>query len=70
MKTYTLHPSSWNGAPPRVISIREALLIMGFDREFSFPEKMSMDSRYQMVADSVSPVFSYASARTIKEMLT
>jgi DNA (cytosine-5)-methyltransferase 1 len=38
MKTYTLHPSSWNGANPRVISIGEALIIFGFNRNFIFPE--------------------------------
>src|SRR5579862_7052550 len=57
MKTYTLHPSSWECRPPRVVSIKEALLLMGFGRSFSFPPGMGVALRYQMVADSVSPVF-------------
>jgi DNA (cytosine-5)-methyltransferase 1 len=69
MKTYILHPSSWNGSAPRVISIKEALLLMGFDENFIFPEKMGMGIRYQMVADAVSPVFAYAAACVIKEMI-
>ena len=69
MKTYILHPSSWNGNEPRVISIREALLLMGFDRNFVFPKNMGMGTRYQMVADAISPVFAYASACVIREMV-
>jgi len=69
MKTYILHPSSWNGTPPRVISIREALSLMGFDENFVFPERMGMGIRYQMVADTVSPVFAYVAACVIKEMM-
>ncbi len=69
-KTYILHPSSWNnGTPPRVISVKEALLLMGFDREFHFPQGMGMGIRYQMVTDAVSPVFAYAAACAVKEIL-
>ena len=68
-KTYILHPSSWNnGIPPRVISVKEALLLMGFDQGFHFPKGMGMGVRYQMVADAVSPVFAYAAACVIKEI--
>ena len=68
-KTYILHPSSWNnGTPPRVISVKEALLLMGFDQGFHFPKGMGMGVRYQMVADAVSPVFAYAAACVIKEI--
>ncbi len=69
VKTYTLHPSSWNGSEPRVISIREALLLMGFDEAFVFPPGMGRGRRYQMVSDAVSPVFSYAAARTLKRLI-
>lgn len=69
-KTYILHPSSWNnGTAPRVISVKEALLLMGFDEDYVFPEGMGMGIRYQMVADAVSPVFSYAAACVAKEIL-
>jgi DNA (cytosine-5)-methyltransferase 1 len=70
MKTYILHPDSFNGNTTRVISIREALMIMGFDKNFHFPEKLGLGARYQMVADSVSPVFSHAAALATKEMTT
>lgn len=69
MKTYILHPSSWNGTRPRVISIREALLLMGFDKDFAFPEGMGMLLRYQMAADAVSPIFAYAAACVIRKMV-
>ena len=72
MKTYTLHPSSWRGNPPRdprVISIREALSLMGFPEDYSFPPGMGMGLRYQMVVDSVSPVFSKAAAEVIDSLL-
>ena len=54
---------------PRVISVKEALLLMGFDREFHFPQGMGMGIRYQMVTDAVSPVFAYAAACVVKEIL-
>jgi DNA (cytosine-5)-methyltransferase 1 len=72
MKTYTLHPSSWRGNPPkepRVISVREAMSLMGFPNSYSFPPGMGMGLRYQMVVDSVSPVFSAAAATVIHELL-
>ena len=72
MKTYTLHPSSWRGNPPRdprVISVREAMSLMGFPRSYSFPPGMGMGQRYQMVVDSVSPVFSRAAASVISTLL-
>jgi DNA (cytosine-5)-methyltransferase 1 len=69
MKTYILHPDSFNGGVTRVISVKEALLIMGFDRDFSFPKGIPMSTRYQMVADTVSPCFSEAAARILMSLL-
>ena len=69
MKTYVLHPDSNNGGPKRVISVKEASLIMGFPRKFRFPAGYGITHRYQMVADMVSPVFARAAARTVKEVL-
>jgi len=71
MKTYTLHPLAGNGTgfPTRVISVREAMAIMGFDAGFRFPEGMSMKIRYQMVSDAVSPVFATICGRVMREML-
>jgi DNA (cytosine-5)-methyltransferase 1 len=70
MKTYTLHPSSREGGvTPRVISIREAMRLMGFRKGFRFPDGMGMGLRYQMVADSVSPFFSRAAAKAIDRLL-
>jgi DNA (cytosine-5)-methyltransferase 1 len=68
MKTYILHPDAFNGKPERVISVKEALLIMGFGLGFRFPEKFGLGVRYQMAVDAVSPVFSYAAARVAREM--
>jgi len=70
MKTYILHPDSFNGSggTARVISVREALLIMGFDSRFRFPDGTGMSVRYQMIADAVSPVFSSAAAQVIREI--
>jgi len=67
MKTYILHPDSFNGGPSRVISVKEALLIMGFDGDFSFPPGLGLGLRYQMVVDAVSPVFSCVAATVIKD---
>ncbi|MEM2460803.1 MAG: DNA cytosine methyltransferase, partial [Candidatus Hadarchaeales archaeon] len=53
-----LHPRSFDGMPPRVLSVREAMAIMGFPDDFRFPPRMGLFDRYQMVADAVSPVFS------------
>lgn len=71
MKTYILHPYAGNGRniPLRVLSIREAMAIMGFPDNFRFPEGMGLTPRYQMVADAVSPVFSRVCARVLYEML-
>ncbi len=71
MKTYILHPDSFNGSgiTARVISVKEALLIMGFDQEFRFPADIGVSSKYQMVADAVSPVFSYVAAQAIKNVI-
>ena len=63
-KAYVLHPDM-----NRVISVREALLIMGFPEEFRFPPRLGLRTRYQMIADAVSPVFSYALAQAIKSYL-
>lgn len=69
-KTYILHPEAGNnGTPLRVLSVREALSIMGFGKKFRFPEDMGVKLRYQMAADVVSPVFSKVCAKIIKEML-
>lgn len=70
-KTYILHPDSFggNGFKDRVISIREALNIMGFDSGFQFPENIAINARYQLVVDSVSPVFSNLAARVVGEIL-
>lgn len=68
MKTYILHPESGStGTPPRVISIREAMEIMGFPSEFRFPDKMGVGMRYQMVVDVVSPTISEIIAEVVKE---
>jgi DNA (cytosine-5)-methyltransferase 1 len=70
-KTYVLHPSAGEqGFPPRVLSVREVLSIMGFDREFRFPDTTSLTKRYRMAANAVSPIASEACARIIREMLT
>lgn len=69
MKTYILHPDAFNGKPTRVISVKEAMLIMGFDQAFRFPQNFGLGARYQMVVDSVSPVFSQIAAMVTKELL-
>jgi len=70
MKTYILHPlAKMNGFPLRVISVREAMSIMGFDVSFRFPERTGMSVRYQMIADTVSPVFSQVCAGVMREVL-
>jgi len=68
-KTYILHPDAFNGKHPRVISVREALLLMGFDEDFYFPEDIGLVAKYQMIADAVSPVFSYALAKNIRKII-
>lgn len=71
MKTYILPPGAGNGrgVPLRVISVREAMALIGFDSSFRFPEGAAMKTRYQMVADAVSPTFSRIAARAIREIL-
>lgn len=68
-KTYTLHPDSHNGLGPRVISVREAMAIHGFDDSFRFPDAVPMTAKYRMVADVVSPVFSQALAKALYGLL-
>ena len=69
-KTYVLHPEAGtNGFDKRVVSVREVLSIMGFSRDFRFPEDASRTVRYQMAADAVSPVFSAACARAAGRLL-
>jgi DNA (cytosine-5)-methyltransferase 1 len=68
MKTYILHPDAFNGGPKRVLSVKEAALIMGFDEKFCFPDGLGIGLRYQMVVDSVCPVFSRIAATIIQDM--
>jgi DNA (cytosine-5)-methyltransferase 1 len=68
-KTYILHPRSYDGVGPRVISVREAMAIVGFEEGFRFPEGVPMTAKYRMVADAVSPVFSRALAQAVRELL-
>ena len=69
-KTYVLHPEAGEaGFEERILSVRELLCIMGFPRDFHFPEGIPLPKRYQMVADVVSPVFSEACAHVVREML-
>jgi DNA (cytosine-5)-methyltransferase 1 len=68
-KTYVLHPDSWDSLPPRVLSVREAMAIMGFPDDFTFPPGVPMTAKYRMVADAVSPTFSEKCAEAIKEFL-
>ena len=66
MKTYTLHPDSDpRSENPRVVSPLEVSRIMGFNHGFKFPRAVTMGRKYQMLADSVSPVFSEKIARAI-----
>jgi DNA (cytosine-5)-methyltransferase 1 len=69
MKTYILHPDAFNGGSTRVVSVKEASLIMGFDSRFRFPKEIGLGMRYQMVVDSVSPVFSRVAARIIRSQI-
>jgi len=68
-KTYILHPDSLNGGELRPISVREAMRIMGFPDSHRFPPGLPLVAMYQMVADSVSPVFSKALAGAIRRHL-
>lgn len=70
-KTYILHPAAGEGDfPVRVLSVREVLSIMGFDRSFRFPDGAGLHKRYRMAANSVSPIVAETCARVIREMLT
>jgi DNA (cytosine-5)-methyltransferase 1 len=63
-KTYTLHPD-WQNGHHRVLSVREAMAIMGFEDTFVFPQQIARTHKYRMVADSVSPTFSKLCAKAI-----
>lgn len=64
MKTYILPPESDPADPDtRVVSVLEVSRIMGFNHGFKFPEGFGIGERYQMLVDSVSPVFSEVLAR-------
>jgi len=64
MKTYTLHPDGH-----RTVSVREVMAIMGFPAQYQFPKGMGHTVKYQMIADVVSPIFSYACGKAIKKMI-
>lgn len=69
-KTYILHPDATEpDVDARVLSVREVLSIMGFDRGFRFPSGTARSKRYRMVANAVSPVVSGACARVIRRFL-
>jgi DNA (cytosine-5)-methyltransferase 1 len=68
MKTYILHPDSdLEGNDYRPVSVLEVSRIMGFNHGFTFPSGLGMGMRYQMLVNSVSPVFSEALAKTVAE---
>jgi DNA (cytosine-5)-methyltransferase 1 len=69
LKTYVLHPDSFNGGITRVISVREAWRLLGFNRGFRLPEELGMEMKYQLAVDAVSPRFSLKAAKTAKEIL-
>lgn len=70
MKTYILHPRAGEGDfPLRVLSVREALAIMGFPEDFRFPPRMGLGMKYQMVANAVSPVAAQKMARVVREII-
>jgi DNA (cytosine-5)-methyltransferase 1 len=69
LKTYVLHPDSFNGGITRVISVREAWRLLGFNKGFRLPEKIGMEMKYQLAVDAVSPRFSWRAARAAKEIL-
>ena len=66
-KTYTLHPGT--GGDVRVLSVREVIALLGFDDSYVFPASVARTTKYRMAADAVSPRFSGALARAIKEAL-
>ena len=70
MKTYTLHPdSSFETGYLRTISVTEAARIMGFPKSFRFPDNIPMGKRYQMIVDSVNPLFSDALAQVVHNIM-
>ncbi|MEM0135436.1 MAG: DNA cytosine methyltransferase [Thermoplasmatales archaeon] len=70
MKTYILPPETDPLDPEaRVVSVLEVSRIMGFNHGFQFPYGMGIGERYQMLVDSVSPVFSEVIARYVREYL-
>lgn len=70
LKSHLLHPDSVLNGKYRLISVREALRIMGFPDDFSFPPNISFSKKYKMIANTVSPTFSLSLAKTIKNILT
>jgi DNA (cytosine-5)-methyltransferase 1 len=70
MKTYILHPDSdLELGIYRPVSVLEVSRIMGFNHGFTFPEGLGMGHRYQMLVDSVSPVFSGVLAENARSWL-
>lgn len=70
MKTYILHPdSNLDIGIYRTVSVLEVSRIMGFNHGFVFPDGLGMSQRYQMLVDSVSPVFSIVLAHVVKKWL-
>lgn len=70
MKTYILHPDSNPELPTaRVVSVLEVSRIMGFNHGFEFPSNFGMGERYQMLVDSVSPIFSNVLAKQTQQYL-
>lgn len=70
MKTYTLHPDfGIDSKTPRVISILEASRIMGFE-SYPFSDGIGKGERYQMIVDSVSPVFSRVIGEIVYEIVS
>ena len=70
MKTYILHPDSNPELPnARVVSVLEVSRIMGFNHGFEFPVDMGIGERYQMLVDSVSPIFSNVLAKETLEYM-
>jgi DNA (cytosine-5)-methyltransferase 1 len=63
MKTYTLHPEG-----KRAVSVREVMAIMGYPDSYQFPDNIGHTIMYQMVADTVSPCFSFVLAKIINKM--
>ncbi|MHB1708460.1 MAG: DNA cytosine methyltransferase [Thermoplasmataceae archaeon] len=70
MKTYILPPESDPLDPNvRVLSVLEVSRIMGFNHGFHFPSGLGVGERYQMLVDSVSPVFSEVLATHVMNYL-